>query len=45
MLNKINNLHGLDAILNEEPIRLKNYVSQQLGSNIGENNSIRNNRS
>jgi hypothetical protein len=39
MLNKIDNLLGLNAILNGEPIGLRNHASQQHRINIGENNS------
>jgi hypothetical protein len=45
MLNEINNLLGLDAILNREPNGLRNCASWQRGSNIEENNSRRDNRS
>ncbi len=36
MFNKIDNIFGLDAILNGRHIRLKNHASQQRGSNSGE---------
>ncbi len=36
MLNEIDNLLGLDAILNGKPIRLRNHANQQCGSNSGE---------
>jgi hypothetical protein len=36
ILNELDNLHGLDAILNGKPIRLGNHASRQCGSNIGE---------
>jgi hypothetical protein len=39
MLNEIDNIFGLDTILNGEPIGLGNQVSRQCGSNIGESNS------
>jgi hypothetical protein len=39
MFNKIDNLAGLDAILNGEPIGLGNHASQQHGNNIGESDS------
>jgi hypothetical protein len=44
MLNKIDNVLGLNAILNEEPIGLGNRANQQCGINIGENSSKRNNK-
>jgi hypothetical protein len=39
MLNELDNLHGLDVILNGKPIRLGNHASRQRGSNIGENDT------
>ncbi len=36
MLNEIDNLLGLDAILNGKPIRLRILASQQHGSKSGE---------
>jgi hypothetical protein len=44
MFNEINNLLGLDVILNGEPIGLRNHVSQQGGNNIGESSNTINNR-
>ncbi len=44
MFNEIDNLPGLDVILNGEPIGLGNHVSQQHGNNIGESNNKINNR-
>jgi hypothetical protein len=43
MFNKINNLLGLNAILNGEPIGVKNHVRQQCGINIGESSNSGNN--
>ncbi len=45
MFNEIDNLTGLDTILNGEPIGLGNHASEQHGNNIGENNSKGDNRS
>ncbi len=45
MFNKIDNLPGLGAILNGEPIGFGNCASWQHGINIGENNSRGDNRS
>ncbi len=45
MLNEINNLLGLDATLNGEPIKLGNRTSWQCHINIGENSNRGNNRS
>jgi hypothetical protein len=39
MFNEIDNLLGLDTILNGEPIGLRNYASQQCGINIRESSS------
>jgi hypothetical protein len=39
ILNEINNLLGLDAILNGESIGLRNHASQQRHINIGESSS------
>ncbi len=44
MFNEINNLVGLDAILNGKPIGLGNHASEQHGNNIGESNSKGDNR-
>ncbi len=44
MLNEIDNLPRLDAILNGEPIGLKNHANRQCGINIGENSSEWDNR-
>jgi hypothetical protein len=43
MLNEIDNLLGLDAILNGKPIMLRNHASQQCGSNSGGSNGRRDN--
>jgi hypothetical protein len=45
MFNEINNFLGLDAILNGEPIGLKNHAKQQHGNNIKESSNRRNSRS
>jgi hypothetical protein len=45
MVNEIDNLLGLAAILNGEPIGLRNHASRQCCINIGESNSRGNNRS
>jgi hypothetical protein len=45
MFNKIDNLLGLNTILNEEPIGLGNCANQQCGINIGENSSRGDNKS
>jgi hypothetical protein len=39
MFNEIDNLPGLDTILNGEPIGLGNYASQQRGINIRESST------
>jgi len=39
MLSEINNLLGLNAILNGEPIGLRNHTSKQHCINIGESSS------
>ncbi len=39
MLYELNNLFGLDTILNRKPFGLKNCASQQRDSNIEENNN------
>jgi hypothetical protein len=44
MLNEINNLLKLDAILNGKPIGLGNHVNQQHGNDIGESSSRKDNR-
>ncbi len=45
MFNELNNLLGLDAILDGKPIGLRDYVNQQCGGNIGENSNREDNRS
>jgi hypothetical protein len=45
MLNELDNLLGLDTILNGKSIGLKNHVSQLCDSNVEENNSREGNRS
>jgi len=45
MLNKIDNLLGLNTILNDKPIGLGNYANQQCDINIGENSSRGDNKS
>ncbi len=44
MLNEIDNIPRLDAILNGEPIGLGNGADPQHGINIGENSSRGDNR-
>jgi hypothetical protein len=44
MLNKINNVPRLDAILNGKPIGLKNHANRQCGNNIGESSNRKYNR-
>ncbi len=39
MFNEIDNLLGLDTILNGEPIGLRKYASQRRGINIRENSN------
>jgi hypothetical protein len=45
MLDELDNLPGLDAILNGKPIGLKNRASWQHDGNIGESSSRGGNRS
>ncbi len=45
MLNELENLLGLDTILNGKSIGLKNHVSQLCDSNVEENSSREGNRS
>jgi hypothetical protein len=45
MFIELNNILGLDAILDGKPIRLGNCVNRQRDGNIGENNSREDNSS
>jgi len=45
MFIELNNILGLDAILDGKPIRLGNCVSRQRDGDIGENSSREDNRS
>jgi hypothetical protein len=44
MFNELENLFGLDAILNRKPIGLGNHVGRQCGNNIEESSSRKGNR-
>jgi hypothetical protein len=45
MFNELDNLFGLDIILNGKSIGLKNHVSQLCDTNVEENSSRKSNRS